>query len=278
VTVPLSITTDYATDRGNPEPYLRRIAEAGFTHVHWCHQWCTDFVYSRPEIDQIKRWFAEFGLALNDLHGTGGVEKNWGSPTEWARLAGIELVTNRMEMVAELGGDVLIMHPYGLHDGDTDEQYRDRLSRTFDALRPVSRQTGVRIALENLFSLPDVADMISPFEPEFVGLCYDSGHGNLQPGEEALDQLEASGLLDRLLAVHLHDNDGRGDSHHPMFTGTVNWERLAHLIAHSSYTKPISMECTMPDPDMDEMDFLRNALADGQRLDAMVASHRASQD
>ena len=42
----LSITTDYAKDVGDPSPYLRSIAEAGFSHLHWCHQWNTDFLYA----------------------------------------------------------------------------------------------------------------------------------------------------------------------------------------------------------------------------------------
>ena len=74
----LSITTDYANiDKGNPSPYLRRIADAGFTHIHWCHHWNTDIVYSCPEIEQISRWLDEYGLELLDLHASVGPEKNW---------------------------------------------------------------------------------------------------------------------------------------------------------------------------------------------------------
>ena len=106
----LSITTDYFTDRGCPESYLKRIAEADFTHVHWCHQWNTDFIYSECEINQIKKWLAEYGLKLLDLHGSIGPEKNWMSSWEYERLAGVELVKNRMAMVRRLSGDVVIMH------------------------------------------------------------------------------------------------------------------------------------------------------------------------
>jgi len=72
----LSITTDYAADTGSPEPYLRRIADADFSHIHWCHHWDTDFLYSRWEIDQIRHWLQDFGLRLLDLHASAGREKN----------------------------------------------------------------------------------------------------------------------------------------------------------------------------------------------------------
>jgi hypothetical protein len=85
-----SITTDYAVvDKGNPSPYLRRIADAGFTHIHWCHHWNTDFVYSRSETEQIGRWLDEFSLKLLDLHASVGPEKNWSSANEWERQAAL---------------------------------------------------------------------------------------------------------------------------------------------------------------------------------------------
>ncbi len=71
-----SITTDYVKSTGSPAPYLRRIAKAGFSYVHWRHQWNTDFLYANSEIDQIGKWFKEYGLQLNDLHASEGKEKS----------------------------------------------------------------------------------------------------------------------------------------------------------------------------------------------------------
>ena len=60
----LSVTTDYARDTGDPSPHLSRIAEAGFTHVHWCHHWNTDFLYGESEMAQIEEWLSSLGLRL----------------------------------------------------------------------------------------------------------------------------------------------------------------------------------------------------------------------
>ncbi|MDP6124509.1 MAG: hypothetical protein QGH20_01990 [Candidatus Latescibacteria bacterium] len=110
----LSLTTDYAEDKGDPSEYLRRIAEAGFSHTHWCHHWNTDFMYSLGEIEQIGWWLDEFGLKVLDLHGSCGPEKNWGSSKEWERAAGVELVKNRIDMADRLEGDEVIMHIPGI--------------------------------------------------------------------------------------------------------------------------------------------------------------------
>jgi len=60
----LSITTDYFADTGDPAPYLRRIARAGFSHVHWCHEWNTDHLYSSQEITRISQELRECGLRV----------------------------------------------------------------------------------------------------------------------------------------------------------------------------------------------------------------------
>ena len=73
----LSISTGYLTDKLRPEPYLRRIADAGFTHIQWTYHWGSDFLYSKWEIDQIRTWLKDFGLKVLDLHASAGIEKNW---------------------------------------------------------------------------------------------------------------------------------------------------------------------------------------------------------
>jgi hypothetical protein len=46
------MTTDHVQGTGCPEPYLGQIAAADFTHIHWRHQWNTDFLYAEPEVEQ----------------------------------------------------------------------------------------------------------------------------------------------------------------------------------------------------------------------------------
>ena len=84
------MATDYCTDVhafnslddffngiGNPKPYLRKIADAGFTHLHWCHHWRSDFFYEEPEMAEIGKQLDEYGLQIADIHGSEGIEKFW---------------------------------------------------------------------------------------------------------------------------------------------------------------------------------------------------------
>ncbi len=258
----LSITTDYLESAGSPDRYLRAIGEAGFTHIHWCHQWNTDFLYGPAEIAQIKQWMSNYGIALCDLHASQGKEKRWGSNLEYERLAGLDLIRNRLEMTAELGGDVIILH------APTNDDI-DRQRESLSDLEADCRRTGVRIALENLGagSFDRVSTLLSEFGPDVCGHCYDSGHGNMTG--DGLARVDT--LKDRLISVHLHDNDGEGDQHRIPFSDTIDWPSLAKLIAASSYSKPLSFEvATRNHEGIDETGFLARTLEAGNRLAALV--------
>jgi sugar phosphate isomerase/epimerase len=267
----LSMTTDYAGGRGCPEPHLRLIAEAGFTHVHWCHQWNTDFLYGDAEILRIERWLRDFGLGLTDLHGSNGIEKRWTSSREYERLAGVELVENRIEMAARLGSDVVIMHMEPHMDDDVyGEVYWTQLFRSLDELRPFAAERSVRLAVE-LGDIDPIEKVLAAYEPEFIGICYDSGHGNRRPDGPGWAEKHA----DRLISIHLHDNDKSSDQHRIPFTGSVDWPRVIDVVARSSYNKWISLECEMVnEPCNDEAEFLALVHAAGTKLTAMLEEAR----
>jgi sugar phosphate isomerase/epimerase len=268
----LSMTTDFRSDKGCPRDDLRMIAQAGFTHVHWCHHWNDDFLYGQAEIEQIAAWFKESGLSLRDLHASAGVEKNWGSLLEYERQAGAELVANRIEMTSRLGADVIILHlpPAPASEDQYAARWVSALT-SLDELRPVARQAGVRIAIEN-GAYEIISRLLDAYEPEFLGLCYDCGHGNLNDGLDQLDKLKG-----RLISIHLHDNDGTGDQHQMPFTGTVDWPRLAGLIAASRYRKGVNCEAVIGKSGLEPAQWLAQAYKACEEFQGMLdaVSHQA---
>ncbi len=264
----LSIATDYVVDYGCPEPYLRRIADAGFSHVHWCHHWCHDFIYEECELEQLGKWLDALGLKILDMHASLGGEKNWASPREYERVAGENLVRNRLEMAARFGTDVIVMHT-GREPVGEDEKKRfwEQLRKSLDKLAPDAGRLGVRIAIEN--GEDRVIDrLLEEYPPEYVGICYDSGHGN-QGKEGSLGWLEKN--KDRLISMHLHDNDGESDLHKIPFTGTIDWERLARIVAESSYDKCMNLECLKGRSGIeDEAEFLAASFEAGMKFSEMV--------
>ena len=244
----ISITSDFSGSTGDPAPSLKAAAEAGFTHVMWCHHWNDDFLYGREELAHLKALFRDLGLSLADIHGSQGVEKCWHSPEEYCRKAGVELVANRIEMLGELGGDgTIMMHVPNFNTVDTDEtraetrRLFDAVCRSLDELMPRLDAANCAIAVENLFydTWELIDELLSRYPSNRLGICYDSGHANANENKR-IESLARH--KDRLLALHLNDNDGTCDQHQPPYYGSVDWGRLSQIIATSSYTRPLNFE------------------------------------
>lgn len=251
----IALNTDYLASTGDPEKYLNFMAEAGFTHVHWCHQWNTDFLYSPSELSQYKKILKRNGLTLLDIHGSSGQEKCWCSTDEYCRKAGVDLVINRMEMLVELEGEgVLMMHaPYCGELASEDVKKRilppqiEAQMRSLDELIPAMDRYNVKIALENLpaDTFEILPQYLNEFPAEWIGVTFDSGHANMisRAGLELIRNVK-----DRIEALHLHDNDSSGDQHQPPFYGNIDWANIVKLIRESSYSttgRPLSFELVM---------------------------------
>ena len=289
--IELSITTDYHGDRGCPQDRLQYASEAGFTHLHWCHQWCTDFLYDSAELDAIDGWLREYHLTLLDIHGSAGQEKCWYSEKEYERQAGVRLVANRLEMLLRLRGEgCIIMHTpepqFDTPESDmpTLERQFEQCCRSIDELAPLFQRHGVMLSLENHphGTWEFLERFFERYPANYVGLTYDSGHGHISK-EHSLAKLEKN--LDRLCAVHLHDNDGTADQHQPPFYGTVDWPRLAALLAKAPLlaNKPLQFEVVTHNTPFHTPDgnpeMLRKFLADChercEKVAQMVAEARS---
>ena len=249
----IAISTSILCSTGSPETYLRLIAEAGFTHLHWGHQWDTDFLYSSFEIAQCRKWLKQYGLKLLDIHGSEGVEKQWFSPEEYRRRSGVELVINRVVMLRELDapGCVMMHLPPNRTIKSTPEDERllpgrvEALRRSLDEIVPALEKYDARLAVENRRndSFGVIATVMAEYPTERIGITLDTGHANIDEAR-GLERMEK--FKDRLLALHLNDNDAVGDLHQPPFYGTLDWERVAKLVASSAYAgRPSSFELTM---------------------------------
>ncbi|HET6350851.1 MAG TPA: sugar phosphate isomerase/epimerase family protein [Coriobacteriia bacterium] len=261
------MATDYAGDTGNAEPALTRIAEAGFRHIQWIHHWRHDFVYTAPEIRHIEQLLNRLALSLYDIHAPAGAEKNWYSIVEYQRLAGVEIIKNRVDMCTVLGGSVIVVHTPPANSANRDAW--SQLRKSLDELEEYCTARSVKIAVENRANdkFIGIRELFSEYESTFLGLCYDTGHGNI--GGMGLRHLDS--VKERLISLHLHDNDGTADQHKPVFSGTVDWAELVRTVAASPYDKFLTFETEMRRSGLhDEALFLEGTYRDGLKLLSMM--------
>ena len=126
----------------------------------------------------------------------------------------------------------------------------------YSSLIPEAKRTGVSILLENMFTswkgkrfeaaCADTRDACAYIDElnalagqEIFGFCYDSGHAALL-GKDQGKAIRALGH--RLLALHLHDNDGVSDCHRFPYYGIVDWEAVLRALHDIGYGGAINFE------------------------------------
>ena len=103
---------------------------------------------------------------------------------------------------------------------------------------------GVRVALENLDTLGHLHHALDNIHSDALGFCFDAGHQNCRTPND--DLLPRHG--NRLIALHLHDNDGfvtgagPEDQHRLPFDGTINWPETMKKIKAAGYAGAIAQE------------------------------------
>lgn len=292
----LAIATDLAG--GNPkievtEDILRRIAEAGFSHIHWCFEWDGDYIYSVYEMQQIKEWMTKYGLKAKALHASKGsgrnvnlvdghYRKDYTSDLEYNRKAGVELIKNRVDLAACMGATEIVLHLYVPHmtiqkESEELEAFYTHVYDSFDELQPYCIEKSVRICLENLFDMPadfmtDQLDrLFAKYPPEFLGFCFDTGHANMVWRSEVANVIDH--YKDRLFAIHIHDNTGICDFHQIPGLGTIDWDKVMGVVAGSAYELPLTMELSCHGGNLD--DFLCDAYEAGDWLTKLYKQKKA---
>jgi sugar phosphate isomerase/epimerase len=136
------------------------------------------------------------------------------------------------------------------------------MARTFhrmDQILKLTQQHKVGLAIENSSSghaMPDAEALIrllDRYPDQAVGVCWDTGHANINRPFKQSDELRKLGQ--RLKALHVADNAGRGDDHLAPYMGTIDWPDILQALKDIDYQGTFNFEChnqaiRIMDPDL----------------------------
>lgn len=122
----------------------------------------------------------------------------------------------------------------------------------------------VGIAIENIWpvlqdipiwSTDALIQLADSFHDPLVGICWDTGHGNLTGNSHNYkahntpqflpygNQYESlTKIGGRLKALHIHDNNGMDDDHLPPFFGTIQWKEVLRGLRDIGYRHSFTFE------------------------------------
>lgn len=159
------------------------------------------------------------GLPIQAAHLSGsGMTKIWEDGNDAEQLT--ERTMREITEMKALGVDVGVIHVTWGHDIPAAPSAS--ALRRFGRIAAAAEKCGAVVALENSVFPGHLRYVLDNIASPHLGFCYDSGHENaFTPSENFLESYG-----DRLVAMHLHGNDGSHDNHFPPFCNgdTIDWK------------------------------------------------------
>ena len=155
----------------------------------------------------------------------------------------IELI-KVMNIAAELDIKTITIHPgmYSMVVSGLEERSIMAAKRSLRTLDRMAQECGVRLCVENMpgfkFFLGQTAEQLSELlDGTNLPVCLDIGHANTTSQlNEIIDVLG-----NRIMNVHIHDNDGKQDQHLTIGDGNIDFEDCLKRL--SGYGGRFIIEC-----------------------------------
>ncbi|TQR18666.1 sugar phosphate isomerase/epimerase family protein [Psychrobacillus vulpis] len=135
-----------------------------------------------------------------------------------------------IQFAGMIGASHVVIHPGFCFSPVFNKQTaQQRATEYINELCKIAKELGVKLAIENvgyngssIFTQNEYTNFLNNVD-ETAGFLIDTGHAHLNNWN--IRQL-IKDTKDRLLVLHIHDNDGTGDHHLPIGEGTIEWEEI----------------------------------------------------
>lgn len=240
------------------------IRAAGFTSVMlW---WGGEFDQSPGEYLTHPSLARTYGLTVENAHLPYIMANEL-----WTGGSFEKLLLDGLQNCSKYDVPVLVAHvSEGVSPPEPTQRGLDTLLRAAE----LCERLNIRLALENVRQSRHLDYALAHVDSKMVGFCYDIGHSRVVYGRE---HVLLKRYADRLMALHLHDNDGTGDQHLLPFDGDVDWESFALILSRTAYGGTLALEVDLQDwqnPDRRPAEaYLADAYQRACRLEALCLSH-----
>jgi len=255
------INTHLAVDE-----FLTILVDQGLHYVELKCDWqaCDPEVLDSSRIREWQELLQSYALHPS-LHAC-YIDLNLASLSEDIRTASIKRVAQCIQLASTFGASYVTIHPGKFSRDHPSSLFPKAHDRTLDSIQkliPVCEDQNVILALENAPNrsdrgvLTDLETMIAFIEmvkSPMVQLLVDLGHIHTH-GLDPLDYLYS--LVPYVRAVHIHNNDGRNDTHQPLGEGTLNYPPVLKKLASIPVHCPILIEMHNLEDLLTSRDYLR---------------------
>ena len=229
--------------------------------------------YTQPGVvQQASRQLRDGGIEIWSCHIPFGAEWDISQRDDAGRRHAVELVTGTFAAAHELGARMAVLHPSW---EPIDDSERDsRLQQAQVSLQELAQAVAswqLQLAVELLprtclgHTADEVMALIGPLDPSIVGVCLDANHANLH--EDLSHAVRVLG--DRLITLHISDNDGLDEKHWMPGQGVIAWPFFINTLKACRYRGAWVYEIGWPGDD--KLEALRAVRANFQALLAQAS-------
>lgn len=205
-----------------------------------------------PNPAALRDRLADTGFGVHSAHGCWGGQSIRADRVDLSQTdpgghaASIEDVRRCIDWLNEAGGRCLIVHPGGLSDATQFELRRGALANALGTLADHAGGSGVIVCVENMppgvfpgTRMADLFALLRELGRQELALALDTGHAHI--AADVATETIAAGT--QLRTTHVHDNNGKQDTHLPPGRGSIDWEAWSQALDRIDYAGPIMLEC-----------------------------------
>ncbi len=230
------------------ENAIRLIKEAGFDGIDYsfyykdADEYLGDDYMERAK--KTKALLEKYDLICNQTHAPFDFE--FGEEMDVSNFHYLRYVRS-MEYAAYIGAKHIVIHGVRVPTGSGTDWSLEYNYKFFKSLEPYAKKFGIKIALENVsgsFSTPLLHnEMHRRLNDPIYITCIDLGHAQLWGGrfvktEDFLDSV----IPEKLLALHIQDNDAKSDQHIIPGLGVIDWDKVMMSLAKADYQGDLTFE------------------------------------
>jgi len=223
--------------KSTPE-FIKWAYELGLEHVEVKRD--HDFIYPL-DIDEVRKVLKEYGITIG--YHAPYRDFNLSTINPHTRTNCVRQIKEIIKITHNIGGDYV-----NIHLGYIPEYYPENIKvkawesciKSLKDIVDFANDLGVKLCIENDPHKPNTLQfgeridtllkIVNEFD-EYIKVTLDVGHAHTS-------KLQISEFIkvfgDKLLVVHLHDNDGTVDSHLPLGKGNINFGKVFKALSHYS--------------------------------------------
>ena len=243
------VAHQYPITREDVDQVIRRdataMAEAGFEALEW----------PSPHVDHLlddidtSHWrdiaaeLREAGTPVVSLHGPNL------PPLDHDAVDARRMLERHAQMAVATGAHAIVVHPTvhtHPHVCTIVPKLLERDIELCTAISDVLGDSGTKLAVENLptYGIAYLDELMSKLDQPNIGVCFDTGHWMVRP--EGTIEHAVSRFGERIVHLHLSDNNGLCDQHLPPGEGAFDWANFLRALPSTVRNLPMLIELGAP--------------------------------